>query len=104
MDENLKLIKRAVQEVLGERLDRVILFGSRARGESSKHSDYDVLVVVREEMSAEDRIDTAEEIRSKLADLELDVDVLVKTGRDMEYFSDKIGSIVKAALEEGVVL
>ena len=85
-------------------MERIILFGSRARGEETKHSDYDVLVVVKGEMSADDKIDTAEENRNKLADLELDVDVLVKTGRDMEYFSDKIGSIVKAALEEGVVL
>ncbi len=35
-------------ESLGDRVVAVALFGSRARGESSEHSDYDFLVIVRD--------------------------------------------------------
>jgi predicted nucleotidyltransferase len=34
-------------ELYGERLERVVLFGSRARGEARVDSDYDVAVFVR---------------------------------------------------------
>jgi predicted nucleotidyltransferase len=37
---------RLVRSRLGERVRKIILFGSRARGEARPHSDYDVVVVV----------------------------------------------------------
>ncbi|SRR6266545_7906734 len=33
--------------LLGERADRIVLFGSRARGDADRESDFDVLVLVR---------------------------------------------------------
>lgn len=44
-----------LQQRFGTRLDRLLLFGSRARGEGSDDSDLDVLVVVQEMTSAEGR-------------------------------------------------
>ena len=35
-----------VRAALGDRVRDIILFGSRARGEQKKYSDYDVLIVV----------------------------------------------------------
>lgn len=32
---------------LGVKVDRIILFGSRARGDAREDSDYDILVVIR---------------------------------------------------------
>ena len=37
---------RLVRERLGPRVRRVVLFGSRARGDAQDDSDYDVIVVV----------------------------------------------------------
>jgi predicted nucleotidyltransferase len=37
---------RKVRERLGPRVRRMVLFGSRARGDSREDSDYDVVVVV----------------------------------------------------------
>jgi uncharacterized protein len=37
---------KKVRSALGTRLKEIILFGSRARGQHKKYSDYDVLVVV----------------------------------------------------------
>jgi predicted nucleotidyltransferase len=46
-DSTLQEYTRAIREHLGECLQSVILFGSRARGDARDGSDYDVLVVVR---------------------------------------------------------
>jgi uncharacterized protein len=45
--EMLKRFKREVKKVLGDRLDRVVLFGSRSRGDAAPDSDFDVLVTVQ---------------------------------------------------------
>ena len=40
-------LRRLLVGHYGERLHRVVLFGSRARGDAAPDSDYDVLVVLR---------------------------------------------------------
>ena len=47
-DPVLKRFRAAVSELFGERVERVVLFGSRARGESKPDSDYDVAVFIRD--------------------------------------------------------
>ena len=39
-------LKRGLQELYGERLRAVVLFGSQARGEATEDSDVDVAVVL----------------------------------------------------------
>jgi predicted nucleotidyltransferase len=43
-DPIVKRFRAALGEIYGDRLDRVVLFGSRARGEASEGSDYDLAV------------------------------------------------------------
>jgi predicted nucleotidyltransferase len=45
--EILKRFKAEVKNVLGDRLDRVVLFGSRSRGDADPESDFDLLVTVQ---------------------------------------------------------
>jgi uncharacterized protein len=47
-DPILKRLRRALDELYGERIERVVLFGSRARGDADKESDYDVAVFLRD--------------------------------------------------------
>ena len=61
----------AVDEIYGDRLERIMLYGSRARGDAREDSDYDVAVFLRD---MPDRI--AELYR--LADLS--TDLLTETG------------------------
>ena len=44
----LKRFRAAVTEIYGERLERVMLYGSRARGDAREDSDYDVAVFLRD--------------------------------------------------------
>src|SRR5688572_20399263 len=45
----------AARTILGDRLSRVVLFGSRARGESDEDSDVDLLVVTTGHSADEER-------------------------------------------------
>ncbi|MBU1706301.1 nucleotidyltransferase domain-containing protein [bacterium] len=43
----LKELRQRLEALYGERLERLVLFGSRARGEAEEDSDIDVLVVLK---------------------------------------------------------
>jgi predicted nucleotidyltransferase len=47
VDPILGRFRQALRELYGPALDRVVLFGSRARGESTPDSDYDVAVFLK---------------------------------------------------------
>jgi predicted nucleotidyltransferase len=46
-DPILKRFRAAVTELYGDRVERVVLYGSRARGDAHPDSDYDVAVFLR---------------------------------------------------------
>ncbi len=46
-DPILKRFRAALDEMYGDRLERVVLFGSRARDDAREDSDYDVAVFLR---------------------------------------------------------
>lgn len=70
-DPLLQRLKTALREMYGNRIDRVVLFGSRARGEARADSDYDIAVFLK------DLTDTWKE-RFRLAGLR--VEFLDETG------------------------
>jgi predicted nucleotidyltransferase len=47
IDPILRRFRDALAELYGPALDRVVLFGSRARGDAAEHSDYDLAVFLR---------------------------------------------------------
>jgi predicted nucleotidyltransferase len=47
-DPILKSFREALAELYGPELDRVVLFGSRARGDAGDDSDYDVAVFLKD--------------------------------------------------------
>jgi predicted nucleotidyltransferase len=48
VDPILSRFRAALDEVYGERIERVVLFGSRARGDARSDSDYDVAVFLKD--------------------------------------------------------
>jgi predicted nucleotidyltransferase len=47
-DPVLKRFRAAVEEAYGDRLERVVLYGSRARGDAHADSDYDIAVFLKD--------------------------------------------------------
>lgn len=70
-DPVLRRFRAAVTELYGDRVERVVLYGSRARGDARSDSDYDVVVFLR------DMPDRAEEM-TRIAEME--TDILYDTG------------------------
>src|SRR3954454_24361095 len=47
-DPILKRLIAALDEMYGDRLERVVLFGSKARGDAGEDSDYDIAVFLKD--------------------------------------------------------
>ena len=82
----------------------IYLFGSRSSGTARPDSDFDILAVVEEPEGLKERIALASLWRGHLARQGLDVDVLVKTPRELDDYRDKAGSLIHNALRTGRAL
>ena len=81
--------------------DRVILFGSHARGTAGPDIDVDLLVVMPVEGS---RREKAVEIGVALHGLRVAKDIVVTTSEDFEWRKEIPGTIERPAALEGRVL
>ena len=80
---------------------RVVLFGSRARGDGNEVSDVDLLVVMNH---VPDKRLAAIEIRRSLGDLPVSKDIVVTTPGDIVSRGHVVGTVLHAALREGTVV
>lgn len=93
---------QAVARLIAEAFDpeRVVLFGSYARGQASAHSDIDLLVELRTGPKPK-----GNPIRRAIAErFVLPVDVVVTSPEIMARQQDNPYSVIHQALNEGIVL
>ncbi len=81
--------------------DKIILFGSHARGQAGPDSDVDLLIVMPVEGSKRRK---ATEIDGTLSDRTIPVDLIVVTPEEFERARHQIGSVLRPAALEGLVL
>lgn len=92
----------ALAQILGRvRPERVILFGSWARGESGPDSDLDLLVVLPFE---EPRHQVAITLLMALADLPVPKDLIILRPEEWKRDKDLPGTVAYPAAREGVVI
>ena len=105
-DEDVK--KTAVEitvealKASGVGVNRVLLFGSRARGDHDKDSDWDFLVVTDRKLNFGDKAEIVMHIKRKLAKLGIPNDVIVTDEATFERMKDCVGSVSSYAAREGV--
>jgi len=98
-DHVLEYVTRTIVEHLRPR--RIVLFGSRARGDAKADSDYDIMVEIETDLGSTER-------RRAVNDLfprgPWRMDVLVYTPDEVRRWKDDIGMVLYDILREGRVL
>jgi len=95
--EILKCLKE-----LGVEVEKIILFGSRARGDSSSSSDYDFLIITTQTFPIKEKMAIAQKLSQSLARLLISTDIIIKSRPEVERLKQEIGTVVREALKEGV--
>jgi predicted nucleotidyltransferase len=80
---------------------KILLYGSRANGTAREDSDYDLLIVWRDEDPPPERAAT---VRQALLDLGTPIDIAVVTPQEYERFRTRRVHIVAVADREGRIL
>jgi predicted nucleotidyltransferase len=97
--EKLELIIRRIVDVA--KPEKIILFGSAARGAMGPNSDVDLLVIKQGEFH---RGRLTEEIYMNLFGVGAAVDVVVVTSEDVERYRDSFSLVIYPAVREGKVV
>ena len=91
------VIRRVVEVAQPE---KIILFGSAARGRMGPHSDLDLLVI----RGGVDALDLMGDIYLNLRGVGTAVDAIVASPDDLERYRDSYGMVIREALREGRVV
>ena len=98
----LNKLKRELQELYGDRLVKLILFGSHARGEANPDSDIDLLAVLKSPVSQFQEILNMSELRVKML---LEQDELVSIiPMSEEDFHTRNVALLRNIRKEGIEL
>lgn len=81
--------------------DRILLFGSRARGDARPDSDVDLLVVLPH---MENKHQTLVAMLRAVADLPIAIDILPTDRNEIASRGHVVGTVLRSALREGKVL
>lgn len=105
LQKALKEVKNASEQLYGEKLNRIILFGSYARGDHTDESDIDILIILN--------CDAGEikKLRGKTAEMASDISLeqevfLSVLLRDKKHFEKYMNFLpfYKNIMKEGVVV
>ena len=99
VDETIQEMARRIVEKFHP--EKIILFGSHARGTATPDSDVDLLVVMPVKGP---RRHVAAQLYVLLAGMGIAKDIVVVTPADLKDYADLPGTIIQPALQEGKTL
>jgi uncharacterized protein len=99
---SLKLLPEITQRILAvSDPEKIILFGSYARGDYGSDSDLDLMVVIKAVQSTRDE---SIRLRRALRGLLAPIDILVATPEHLERHRNTVGLIYRTILSEGKIV
>lgn len=88
----------------GVAVEQIVLFGSRARGDADTQSDWDLLIILQDPLSRQQRIDLFARLNRALARLLIPCDLIIRSQQEVQREAQQVGSVVRRALMEGLPL
>ena len=83
---------------------KIILFGSRAKGNFSEDSDYDFIIITEKNISVIEKRNFQAQIRKKLAEHKIPADIIIQNKSDVKIKENIKGHIIRQAVKEGIEL
>lgn len=80
--------------------EKIILFGSTARGDAGPHSDMDFLTI----KTTSSKRELSANIRRAMYGVDVSIDLVVVSPEDVERYKDSHCLVIKPALKDGVVV
>ncbi len=105
LDKNIEIAKKIISEEVekaGYKLDRIILFGSRARGDYKESSDYDFFVVIDDKDISRENYKTI--LRNIYNRMDLSADVIIKSKLLYNHQQNGTGFLSYYVNKEGISL
>lgn len=101
-----KLSQKILDQIVAKIVDvaqpeKIILFGSYARGDANEDSDFDLLIIEREVTA---RRTESVRIRRALRSFRVPVDILVYSMDEVKCYGNIMGTVLYPALREGRVI
>ena len=88
----LKIVESAAKQLFGDRLNKIILYGSYARGDNIEESDIDIMIILD---CAEREIKMLRNSTAEMAsDISLEQEVFLSISlRDKKHFEDNLSCL-----------
>ncbi len=102
ISEVIEVIKNSTNEILPG--SRILLFGSRARRENSKDSDYDFMIITKGTFDIKQKRFLQSQLRKKLARQKIPADILIQSEEEIITKKELTGHIVREIIKEGVAI
>ncbi len=105
LDKNLEIAKKIIMEEVekaGYEVERIILFGSRARGDYKEGSDWDFFVVIDRNIFKEDMKMILRNIRRRMAVNNISNDIVIKSKDIYKNQKNDTGFLSYYVNKEGV--
>jgi uncharacterized protein len=84
---------------------RVLLFGSRARGQQDRFSDYDLLVITPQTFTPREKIRLSTLLNREIVNaIKAPIDLLLNSEEEILEKRDLPGHVVRTAIREGIIL
>ena len=100
--EILDVIKATAKKYITDA--EVMLFGSRARKDSSSDSDFDILIITSQDIAPKEKIPLRTSIRVALLKAGIRSDILIQSKKEIEKKRRLPGHIIKNIFNDAILL
>ncbi|MEM0325310.1 MAG: nucleotidyltransferase domain-containing protein [Candidatus Aenigmatarchaeota archaeon] len=107
MEKGIEIAKKIIIEEVkkyGLEVKKILLFGSRVKGNYTKDSDWDFYVIVDKDIDFTQKRKIYAQIRKKLAELKIPNDIFIQSESVVQKRKNDVGYLTYYVLKEGEVI